>query len=89
MRRALEIPLGDVDDVIKDIYISRGRLMKVIQSAQALIEKSKSSTEPEDDSDLAVPRLTSGGVITLTRTLDKLEGLLSGLREDLSSGSAF
>ncbi|KAH8120020.1 hypothetical protein DFH11DRAFT_1557864 [Phellopilus nigrolimitatus] len=77
VRRALELPLGSLQDVIKDIYLSRGRLEQVIKKSRGLIEKSKNTKESDDDDDLAVPRLTGGGVIPLTRTLDKLEGILA------------
>ena len=76
VRRALEIPLGGLDSVIEDIYFTQGKLEKVIKSARALIEKSKMPCDAEDE-DLAVHKLTGGGVITLTRTLDKLEAILT------------
>ncbi|KAL5535685.1 hypothetical protein ACEPAF_3779 [Sanghuangporus sanghuang] len=76
VRRALEVPVGGLEDVIKDIYITRGKLAKVITSAHSLIEKSRITKESEDDNgELAVPRLTGGGIIPLTRILDKLEVL--------------
>ena len=43
-----------------------------------LIAKSKETKDAnEGTSDLAVPRLTDGGIIPLTRTLDKLEAMLA------------
>ena len=88
MRRALEIPLGGLDNVIRDIYFDQGKLAKVIGSAHALMEKSKTTPEGhEEDSDLAVPRLTGGGVITLSRILDKLETLQTSLCSRASSSS--
>lgn len=77
VRRALEISLGSLDNVIRDIYLTQGKLAKVIQNARALIDKSKNSTNDDNDDELAVHRLTGGGVITLTRTLDKLEAILA------------
>ncbi|THH08339.1 hypothetical protein EW145_g2772 [Phellinidium pouzarii] len=81
VRRAFEIPLGSLQDVIKDVYLIRGKLAKIIKDSRDLIEKSKASKDTDDDDDdneLAVPRLTDGGMIPLTRTLDKLEGILAG-----------
>jgi len=76
VRRALEVPLGDLEKEIKWLYYTNGRLKKVLSSARALIEKSKTKAEvTEADADLAVPRLTAGGVITLERTLTKLQSI--------------
>ncbi|KAF9029232.1 hypothetical protein BDZ89DRAFT_1065565 [Hymenopellis radicata] len=78
VRRALEIPLGDLESEIKFIYYDKQRLRKVVADAQSLIEKSQSSaTEPgPEDEDLAVPRLTAGGILSLGRTLSKLQALV-------------
>lgn len=74
VRRALEIPVGSLQDVIQDIYFTRGKLTNVVKSARRLIERSRTMIESDDDnSELAVPRLTEGGIIPLTRILDKLE----------------
>ncbi|KAJ7293424.1 hypothetical protein C8J57DRAFT_1551895 [Mycena rebaudengoi] len=67
VRRALELP-------------PCGRLDKVVNDAQLLIEKSKrandadaeSEAETEADRERAVPRLSAGGIITLDRTLARL-----------------
>ncbi|TDL28122.1 hypothetical protein BD410DRAFT_782087 [Rickenella mellea] len=76
VRRALEIPLGGLEEEMNEIYFSFGRLEKVIRTARRLIEKSKlPSRDGEEDKESAVPRLTAGGMITLTRTLDKLEAI--------------
>lgn len=80
IRRALEIPLSGLEEEIHWLYYKRGMLEKVVKDARALIEKSKDATEEFEPSassveDLAVPRLTAGGVITLTRTLTKLQAL--------------
>lgn len=76
VRRALEIPLGGLQPEINWLYYTKGRLAKVLNDARQLVEKSKD--EPVDDAhqDLAVPRLTAGGIITLERTLGKLQILL-------------
>lgn len=77
VRRALEIPLGSLDTEINWLYYGQGRLEKVLHDAQALIAKSKESAEEcEADRELAVPRLSGGGIITLERTLVKLQALL-------------
>jgi len=77
VRRALEIPLGGLDLEVKWLYYQNHRLDKVIRDARMLVEKSKAGTQlSETDQDLAVPRLTAGGIITLERTLNKLQTLL-------------
>ncbi|KAG6911555.1 hypothetical protein DXG01_011857 [Tephrocybe rancida] len=77
VRRALEVPLGGLDSEIKWLYYQNHRLEKVLRDARALIQKSKATPQLDTtDSDLAVPRLTAGGIITLERTLNKLQALL-------------
>ncbi len=77
VRRALEIPLGDLESEIRFIYYDKQRLRKVVADAQRLIEKSQTcSTSMAEDEDLAVPRLTSGGILSLGRTLAKLQALV-------------
>lgn len=77
MRRALEIPLGALDQEIHWFYYTNRKLKKVLDDARELVEKSRSSKEEtEVDRDLAVPRLTGGGIIALERTLTKLQALL-------------
>lgn len=77
VRRALEIPFGGLESEIHWIYFTTKLLEKVILGARLLIDKSKSpASESEDNSDLAVPRLTAGGIITLDRTLIKLQEIL-------------
>lgn len=49
----------------------------MISDAEALVEKSKAHPEvTAEEQDLAVPRLTAGGIISLERTLVKLRALL-------------
>jgi ubiquitin-conjugating enzyme E2 O len=67
------------------MYYTNRRLEKVVRDAQALIEKSKASDKYEVDQDLAVPRLTGGGIITLERTLPKLRRLLESHPENNTS----
>ena len=77
VRRALEIPLGGLEKEFHWFYYTKGKLAKVLNDARALVEKSKSSKEDtEADRELAVPRLTGGGIIALERTLAKLQALL-------------
>ncbi|KIY70179.1 hypothetical protein CYLTODRAFT_420028 [Cylindrobasidium torrendii FP15055 ss-10] len=87
VRRALEIPLGDVAREIKHIYWKEEKLRKVLSDAKALVEKSRKEKDHEDTSKLvlpptfcgeepAVPSLTSGGILSLSRTLGKLQELL-------------
>jgi len=77
VRRALEIPLGGLEKEIYWFYYTKDKLAKVLSDARALIEKSKfSKEETEADRELAVPRLTGGGIIALERTLAKLQALL-------------
>lgn len=76
VRRALEIPLGGLEQDINWLYYSDLKLEKVIRDSRALIQKSQLPPEDHEDGDLAVPRLTAGGIIALERTLIKLQGLL-------------
>ncbi|KAJ6604506.1 hypothetical protein DFH09DRAFT_1257291 [Mycena vulgaris] len=80
VRRALELPPGGLEPEIEWLYHTSGRLDKVVNDAQKLIEKSKTASEAADsegDRELAVPRLSAGGIITLDRTLTKLIALRS------------
>ncbi|KAG8896936.1 hypothetical protein FRB99_008571, partial [Tulasnella sp. 403] len=84
VRRALEMPPLGLEKEIEWVYWGQGRLAKVIDDAKALIEISRSSSsESMEDvmrtlpgwEDKAIPKLTAGGILTLERTLNKLEGL--------------
>ncbi|KAF8213205.1 hypothetical protein K438DRAFT_1803556 [Mycena galopus ATCC 62051] len=80
VRRALELPPGGLESEIEWLYHRSGRLDKVVNDAQRLIEKSKHTAadapaDSEEDGELAVPRLSAGGIITLDRTLTKLMSL--------------
>ncbi len=80
VRRALEMPLGGLEVILTDIYYTKGRLHQVITKANALVTKSQNAEANDaDDSDgeIAVPRLTAGGVLALSRTMTKLEQILS------------
>ncbi|KZT05999.1 uncharacterized protein LAESUDRAFT_759881 [Laetiporus sulphureus 93-53] len=79
VRRALEIALGGLEAEMRWFYYTNGKLAKVLNDARALIEKSKSSKDSgnsAEDRELAVPRLTEGGIIALERTLAKLQAFL-------------
>lgn len=77
VRRALEIPVGGLADQIHWLYITRGKLAKVIQQAETLIDASADGGELAAEKDgRAVSRLTAGGILPLRRTLVKLKGLL-------------
>jgi ubiquitin-conjugating enzyme E2 O len=83
VRRALEIPLGGLEEEIKWFYHTHGRLVKVLRESRALIEKSRQEPIPSKEvlekdraMDVANPRLTIGGIILLERTLGKLQSLL-------------
>ena len=77
VRRALEIPLGGLEAEIGWFYYTNGKLKKVLDDARALIAKSqKGEEETEAERERAVPRLSGGGIITLERTLAKLQALL-------------
>jgi len=84
VRRALEIPLGDLNKEIHWFYYTNGKLAKVLNDARMLIEKSRTAKDTpvsEADRELAVPRLTGGGIIALERTLAKLQALLDTPQE--------
>jgi len=73
VRRALEIPLGGLESEIAHLFYRKKRLHKVVQDAKRLIQKSKDGLEITlEDQDIAVPRLTAGGIIALERTLNRL-----------------
>jgi ubiquitin-conjugating enzyme E2 O len=76
VRRALEIPLGSIGSEIHWMYFTNKRLEKVVRDAETLIDKSRSPAISDADHDLAVPRLSGGGIITLERTLGKLRNIL-------------
>ncbi|GJJ10039.1 hypothetical protein Clacol_004265 [Clathrus columnatus] len=76
VRRALEIPLGSLETEIRWFYYGKSRLLDVIQEARELIEKSiNNASSPTTLADRAVPRLTAGGKLMLSRTLQRLEVL--------------
>ena len=61
------------------MYYTNGKLKKVVNDARTLIAKSRSAPVDaalEADEDRAVPKLTEGGIITLERTLTRLQTLL-------------
>jgi ubiquitin-conjugating enzyme E2 O len=81
VRRALELPVGSLQSELEWMYFTNGKLGKVISDARSLIEKSNvdpvaSSANGVDEEERAVPRLSQGGILTLTRTLGKLQVIL-------------
>ena len=74
VRRALEVPVGGLEEEVAWLYHSKCKLRKVIDDAEALIERSKHPAEVIDAKypELAMQRLTAGGVISLTRVLNRL-----------------
>ena len=77
VRRALELAPGSLEAELRWLYFANGRLKKILQDARALIAKSKAPAEGDGEADreLAVPRLSGGGIITLERTLVKLQAI--------------
>ena len=45
VRRALELPPGDLETELKWLYFTNGRLKKILDDARALVAKSKSQAE--------------------------------------------
>ncbi|KAF8642030.1 hypothetical protein AX16_009751 [Volvariella volvacea WC 439] len=83
VRRALELPLGGLEKELQSIYYDDGRLKKVVEGADALIRRSQSTSASSSgghgentEEELAVPKLSAGGIITLERTLKILRDLL-------------
>lgn len=78
VRRALEHPPGGLEGEIMWFYYTKGGLSKVLNNSRKLIARSSmaSADTVDADSDLAVPRLSTGGILTVTRTLKKLQELL-------------
>ncbi|KAH8835912.1 hypothetical protein DL96DRAFT_1576028 [Flagelloscypha sp. PMI_526] len=82
IRRALENPPSGFENELRWFYYNQGRLTKAIADTQALINRSQipESEESLTEDSPAVPRLTGGGILSMRRTLDKLESLQSNLR---------
>ncbi|KAG7450676.1 uncharacterized protein BT62DRAFT_927948 [Guyanagaster necrorhizus] len=86
VRRALEIPLGGLEKEISWLYYTNHRLEKVVCDCRDLVEKSRRETDlTEGEKDLAIPRLTAGGIIAVERTLMKLQVLLDSSPPSLST----
>lgn len=83
VRRALEYPPGGLEGEIAWFYYTKGGLAKVLNHSRNLIAQSSvSSNNVADvvDTDISVPRLSTGGVLTVSRTLTKLQELLDARR---------
>ncbi|KAI6047747.1 hypothetical protein EDC04DRAFT_2863935 [Pisolithus marmoratus] len=81
VRRALEMPPGGLQTELTWLYYTKGKLAEVLWDSRQLIEKSKQTDSSSistlgDCQDVSVPRLTAGGIITLERTLTRLQNLL-------------
>ncbi|EKM83554.1 hypothetical protein AGABI1DRAFT_117056 [Agaricus bisporus var. burnettii JB137-S8] len=83
IRRALELSPGSLESELTWLYYTQGRLQKVLNDSRTLVDTSRKNPNPSKEElemdctmDIAVPRLTVGGIITLERTLGKLQGLL-------------
>jgi ubiquitin-conjugating enzyme E2 O len=91
VRRALEIPLGGLEEEVRWLYYTKGRLGRVLAESRRLVEKSKAlnaenTPYTESEQELSVPRLTGGGIITLERSLVKLQGLWDTYQSSVKSG---
>jgi ubiquitin-conjugating enzyme E2 O len=76
------MPLSGLEDELSWLYYKKGRLGKLIADADNLIKRSGSEEDAAlTDPDVAIPRLSMGGVIALNRTLSKLRALLEAQKE--------
>ncbi|KAJ7596874.1 hypothetical protein C8J56DRAFT_1041125 [Mycena floridula] len=75
--RALTLPPIGLEEPIEYLYHTTGRLQKLLDDANSLISKSKATEISEEvDQDVAVPRLSAGGVLTLQKLLTRLQAQL-------------
>ncbi|THH34055.1 hypothetical protein EUX98_g169 [Antrodiella citrinella] len=89
VRRALDLPPLGLEPDLKWFYYNNGTLDKIIRDSSALIQSSKaSSADDELDGELAIPRLTGGGIISLERTLNKLRALAADHSDPYAAGSS-
>ena len=91
VRRALEIPLGGLEEEIRWLYYTEGRLGRVLTESRRLVEKSKALNAEnipykESEQESSVPRLTGGGIIALERSLVKLQSLWDTYQSNVKSG---
>lgn len=75
------MPLKGLEEELTWLYYKKGRLAKLIADADDLIERSSAADAGVTNADVAVPRLSMGGVIALNRTLSKLRALLEVQQE--------
>jgi len=80
VRHALAIPPGGLEEDIRFFYHGARRLRTVIEKSRALIEKSRRDPNPskeqlqkDETADIAIPRLSVGGIIMLERNLNALQ----------------
>jgi len=83
VRHALAIPPGGLEEDIRFFYHGAKRLRAVIEKSRALIEKSRRDPNPskeqlqkDETADIAIPRLSVGGIIMLERNLNALQETL-------------
>lgn len=78
-----------LESELKWFYYTNGILDKILRDSALLIQKSKSpSADDEADTELAIPRLTGGGIISLERTLNKLRVLAAAQGHPTASSSS-
>ena len=75
VRRALELPPLGLESELQWFYYNKKILDKILRDSSLLIERSKSDASDDADSELGIPRLTGGGIISLERTLSKLRAI--------------
>jgi len=75
---------SETQDEIEWLYYKNNRLEKILKESRALISASREPAEETSHGhadDDAVPRLSGGGIITLERTLTKLQTFLDSRGE--------
>lgn len=86
VRHALNHPPSGLEEEIRWLYLTRGKLKKVINDGRSLIAHSKkqqnnlaSNDAPDSsplDAERAIERLTLGCILPLERTLTQLHSIL-------------
>jgi len=82
VRHGLQILPSGLETDIRWIYLKQGKLAKIIADSTALIASSRNtdgqSSNPAglQGRELAISRLTLGGILTLERTLSHLQSIL-------------
>jgi len=79
VRHGLQILPSGLETEIRWIYLEQGKLAKIIADSTALIASSRDTggqTAGLQGRELAINRLTLGGILTLERTLSHLQSIL-------------